>query len=134
MRALLDEVDVDRRPDGTVVRLRHRIVAGAVLVTPSPELREEGACTVRVAHGVAVLEGELDLSTAAAVRDQLFAAAPSAIDLSGVAYLDSAGARVLLEASERLARPPAVIAPPGSGPRRALELSGLAALLDLRDA
>ncbi len=56
---------------------------------------------------VAYLEGEIDISNATELRDELFAALSNQppgliVDLSGVTYLDSRGVHVLLELAERM--------------------------------
>ncbi|MEA2167887.1 MAG: hypothetical protein QOF76_1187, partial [Solirubrobacteraceae bacterium] len=51
------------------------------------------------------------------------------IDLSGVTYLDSTGARTLIGIAGA-----AIIAPVGGVARRTLDLSGLTGMLDVRDA
>ena len=56
---------------------------------------------------VARLDGEIDLSNARALGDELPAAVPHAalgvvIDLSSVTYLDSSGVHVMFELAERL--------------------------------
>lgn len=56
---------------------------------------------------MASLEGEIDISNASELRDELFAALSNQpqgliVDLSGVTYLDSRGVHVLLELAERM--------------------------------
>jgi anti-anti-sigma factor len=63
----------------------------------------------RDAHVVARLSGEVDMSNASYVRDQLLASMPNealalVLDISGCRYLDSAAIEVLFEVSRRLAR------------------------------
>jgi anti-sigma B factor antagonist len=77
------------------------------------------------------LTGELDLYNAHIVREQLLAAAARnperlIIDLSDVAFIDSTGLGVLIEARARLANSRAfLLVAPGLETRRALEISGL---------
>jgi stage II sporulation protein AA (anti-sigma F factor antagonist) len=86
-----------------------------------------------------VLTGEVDLDNAAEVESQLAGAISNqatvvSINLAGVAYLDSAGLRVLFHLVERLATlqiAVELVAPTGSPSRRVVELSGLAALVPL---
>jgi PAS domain S-box-containing protein len=139
MRALVDEVALERGDAGTTVRLRRRVAAapppaGVSAPLAAASVPADGGCTVTVRDGVATVQGDLDLSCAARIGEQLRAAAPHTIDLSAVAYLDSAGARMLLELASGRPGRLAVIAPPGAVPRRALELSGLAGLLDISEA
>jgi anti-anti-sigma factor len=56
---------------------------------------------------LARLEGEVDLSNAKAVREQLLASVPNTaaalvLDLSATEYLDSSGVRLIFELAERL--------------------------------
>jgi anti-anti-sigma factor len=141
MRALVDEVIVERGEGaarGTVVRLRRRVDAGPpppeATVPPGTAAVADGGCSVEIEHGVARVRGDLDLSCAERIGAELRRAGPHTIDLRAVEYLDSAGARMLLELATARGRRLVVIAPPGASPRRALELSGLAALFDLREA
>jgi anti-anti-sigma factor len=61
-------------------------------------------------HGDAVLarvSGEVDLSNATSVREQVFGAVPNSaaglvLDLSETRYLDSSGVRLIFELAERL--------------------------------
>lgn len=86
-----------------------------------------------------VVSGEVDLDNAAVVEAELARAISNqvtvvSIDLAGVAYLDSAGLRVLFHLVERLATlqiSVELVAPTGSPSRRVVELSGLAALVPL---
>jgi anti-anti-sigma factor len=86
-------------------------------------------------HGdvaVARLAGELDLSNAAAVEDQvtrgLGGVTSVAVDLAGLSYLDSAGLALLSRLAARIAGPGGalrLIVPPDAVVRRALWISGL---------
>jgi anti-anti-sigma factor len=56
---------------------------------------------------VARLVGEVDLSNASSVKDRLLQAVPNTatalvLDLSGTAYVDSSGVRLIFELAERL--------------------------------
>ncbi|MGI8622239.1 MAG: SpoIIE family protein phosphatase, partial [Solirubrobacteraceae bacterium] len=128
MRALAEEVVVERRGSGTAVSLRHRVGDGRPAVPAAAAA--PARCAVTVDDGVAILRGELDLGCAAEVAERLTAAGASTVDLTGVDHLDSTGARMLLELPGR----PVVVAPPGTVPRRTLELSGLTDVLDVRDS
>ena len=80
---------------------------------------------------VAHLGGEIDMTNAGYVRDELLATAPNdalalVIDLGDCRYLDSAGIEVLFDLSRRLRRRRQdlrIAAPPGSPLRRVLELT-----------
>jgi anti-anti-sigma factor len=133
MRMLLDDVAVERDAHGTTVRLRHRFEPAEPRTSGPPAPAPDG-CTIDVDGHVARVRGELDLACAPRALEELAAAAPTTIDLTGVTYLDSTGARMLLELGEAVPAPFAVVAAPGSVARRALDLSGLATVLDLRDA
>jgi anti-anti-sigma factor len=139
MRMLMQDVHLDQSPEGTVVRMRRRIAMTAPMreILPAAQPGAGGAeCTVTIAYGVAKLQGSLDLSSVARVAPELrklvAEGAEMTIDLTDVDYLDSAGARLLLTTSESLPGMVIVVAPRGTAPRRALELSGLMELLDLR--
>jgi anti-sigma B factor antagonist len=77
------------------------------------------------------LIGELDLYNAHIVREELLATAARAparlvVDLSDVAFIDSTGLGVLIEARGKLANRRAfLLVAPGLETRRALEISGL---------
>jgi anti-anti-sigma factor len=79
---------------------------------------------------VARLTGEIDLSNAADVGDQLGAAVPNTalgmvIDLTGTSYLDSSGVHLLFDLSERLQRRQQqlrVVVPEGGAIRRVLRI------------
>jgi anti-anti-sigma factor len=133
MRMLLDEVAVERSPGGTTVRLRHRFTTPLLAAPEGEAAPAEAGCGVEIVAGVARVTGELDLSCAPRIRDEVLAARPSAIDLTAVAYLDSTGARMLFEVAEALGTPLIIVAPVDSAPRRTLDLSGLTELLDVRD-
>ena len=87
-------------------------------------------------HGavaVARLAGEVDLSNAASVEDQisrgLGEVTSVAVDLAGLRYLDSAGLALLSRLATRIAGPGGtlrLVVPPGAMVRRALQISGLA--------
>lgn len=95
-------------------------------MTVDVEDRPDG---VRVLHA----HGEIDLLNVEQLpelSELVRAGSPLVLDLSAVTFLDSSGARLV----HRLARacghngdPFCVVAPPGSRPRRVLDLVGLAA-------
>ena len=88
---------------------------------------------------VATLSGEIDLSNAAHITRAVVDGVPNeavglVMDLSDVAYLDSAGVRMLAELERRLGwRSQAfrVVAPEGSRTRKVLSIAGLDGLLVL---
>jgi anti-anti-sigma factor len=88
---------------------------------------------------VATLSGEIDLSNAAQITRAVVGGVPNeavglVMDLSDVAYLDSAGVRMLAELERRLGwRSQAfrVVAPEGSRTRKVLSIAGLDGLLVL---
>jgi anti-anti-sigma factor len=80
---------------------------------------------------VARLSGEVDMSNATYVREQLLASMPNdalvlVLDISGTRYLDSAAIEVLFDLSRRLGRRRQelrLVMPPGSPLRRVIELT-----------
>lgn len=131
MRALMGAVEIERRPTGTVVRMRRRLADPPV--TGVPAMRGAQSAAVEVERpGSARVTGDVDLASAPEVGRLLENAASGGrllLDLSDVAYLDSAGARMLVELGRRLEMH--LQAPPGSAARQALELADLDAALGL---
>jgi anti-anti-sigma factor len=82
---------------------------------------------------VARMSGEVDMSNAGYVREQLLASMPNdalalVLDITGCRYLDSAAIEVLFEVSRRLARRRQelrLVMPPTSPLRRVIELTEL---------
>jgi anti-anti-sigma factor len=80
---------------------------------------------------VARLSGEVDMSNATYVRDQLLASMPNdalalVLDIANTRYLDSAAIEVLFDVSRRLARRRQelrLVMPPDSPLRRVIELT-----------
>jgi len=80
---------------------------------------------------VARLSGEVDMSNAAYVRDQLLASIPNdalalVLDITACRYLDSAAIEVLFDVSRRLGRRRQelrLVMPPDSPLRRVIELT-----------
>jgi anti-anti-sigma factor len=80
---------------------------------------------------VARLTGEVDMSNASYVRDQLLDSMPNeamvlVLDISGTRYLDSAAIGVLFDVSRRLARRRQelrLVMPPDSPLRRVIQLT-----------
>lgn len=93
--------------------------------------------------GVAVLviSGEVDIATVPRFREQLYGLVADGrsriiVDLSGVAFLDSAGIAVLIGARRRLratADGELRLACPATPVRRLLEATGLTAIFDIFD-
>lgn len=82
---------------------------------------------------MATVEGEIDLSNAGELLDELTSAVPNSargllIDLTSLEFLDSSGIHMLYDLAERLATRQqgfAVILEPNAPPRRAIEVSGV---------
>jgi anti-anti-sigma factor len=145
MRALVDEVTVDRSANGTTVRLRAGLTDGhggmEVSVPSIEEPSGPGPAPAQVELEpdgtlVARLSGDIDLATATAVGDQLALLAAGGtltVDLSAVGHLDSSGLRTLVRTARLAGGPMTVIAPPGSPSRRTIDLSGVDDVLVVRD-
>jgi anti-sigma B factor antagonist len=90
---------------------------------------------------VARLSGEVDMSNAAYVRDQLLASMPNdavalVMDVSGCRYLDSAAIEVLFELSRRLGRRRQqlrIVMPPDSPLKRVMELTDVRSAAPIYD-
>jgi PAS domain S-box-containing protein len=139
MRALMHDVEVERTPGGTTVRMRRRLTeAPPAGFGPDVEaVREPVAATVsfqrRDHEVVALVVGDVDFFSSTELGERLAAEAgggPLVVDLSAAGYLDSAGARMLVELGRRV--PLAVVAPAGTPARRALEIAELDARVGLR--
>ena len=82
---------------------------------------------------MAAVEGEIDLSNAGTLLDELTAAVPNTaagllVDLMALEFLDSSGIHMLYDLAERLATRQqgfAVVLEPDAPPRRAIEVSGI---------
>jgi anti-anti-sigma factor len=96
-------------------------------------------------HGgtiVAHLSGEVDMTNAAHVREQLLTSVPNealalVLDLDGCRYLDSAAIEVVFDLSRRLARRRQelrVVLPPSSPLRRLLELTDVASVAPIHES
>jgi anti-anti-sigma factor len=96
----------------------------------------------RDASVVARLSGEVDMSNASYVRDQLLASMPNdalalVLDISACRYLDSAAIEVLFEVSRRLGRrrQELRLVMPGESPlRRVMELTEVHTAAPLYDS
>ena len=90
-------------------------------------IRERGTIVL------AAVEGEVDLSNKEALISQLTEAVSNSatgllLDLSKLEFMDSSGVHMLYTLAERLAdrlQSYAVVLPPNSPPRRAIEFSGV---------
>ena len=140
MRTLMGEVVVDQAPGGTVVRLTRRIqLATSVGEAAGPRRRRRASegCEVEVATASPACAASSTSRSVDDVEPGLREAAEGkrefTVDLTAVDYLDSAGARMLLELSEPRSAGLIVVAPPGdrAAPRRS-SCSGLMDLLDVR--
>ena len=88
---------------------------------------------------VARLSGEVDMSNAAYVREQLLASTPNdalalVLDISGCRYLDSAAIEVVFDVSRRLDRRRQqlrLVVPASSPLRRVLELTDVGSVAPL---
>ncbi len=136
MRAVMDDVDIDRGEAGTTIRMVRRPRVPLVSAR-RPPAGAEGTASVAVddadpARPVAVVRGDIDAAGAAAVGQGIRrACAPDAhlrLDLAAVAYLDSSGVRFLVELAARQATAGATLtvrAPAGGPVHRVLVLTGL---------
>jgi anti-anti-sigma factor len=92
-------------------------------------------------RAVITVDGEVDIESApqlaAAVYDAFASGRHVVIDLSAVAFLDSSGLNVLLDAwrdADRVGLGLSVVAPPGSPARRILDLTELSDTLVVVDS
>ncbi|MGE0026384.1 MAG: SpoIIE family protein phosphatase [Thermoleophilia bacterium] len=136
MRAVMDDVAIERGEAGTTVRMvrRPRIPP---FTARRPPAGAEGAASVVVddadpARPVAVVRGDIDAAGAATVGQGIRRACPAdahlRLDLGAVAYLDSSGVRLLVELAARQAGGGATLTvrvPAGGPVHRVLVLTGL---------
>ncbi|GAA2899125.1 hypothetical protein GCM10010472_66830 [Pseudonocardia halophobica] len=143
MRELGEELEIER--GGTGTRVAFRVPPGTAPPAPAgtlphrPVASVPAAVTWRTGPGgaqVLVVTGDVDLAGREPVARALLPAArsgeaPLVVDLAGVPYLSSAGIALL---SEAVALRPdlAVVVAAGSAPARALDVTGLAAVLAVR--
>ncbi len=138
MRNLMDRVEVNHDAGGTEVRmsLRAGMAPAQAPVRPAPPGPPVPA-SVAFAAGpdgtvVGLLRGEIDASGASSLREQIERAAGRggdiALDLDGVGYIDSTGARLLVDVAKRLSAAGGRLelrAPTGSPARRLIALCRL---------
>ena len=123
VRALMHAVDVDEGADGTTVSARY-LPGGA----PAPAPAAVGPASVEIDRTGPVpvmrLSGEIDRANAGELEPRLLALAPGpvVVDLSGLAFLGSAGLQVLFTLAQRCERL-VVVAPRRAAFRRALEVT-----------
>ena len=90
-------------------------------------IRQRGAIVL------ATVDGELDVSNTGGLLEELVRAVENSahgllLDLADLEFLDSSGVHMLYDLAERLGNRQqrfAVVLPPGSPPRRTVELSGV---------
>lgn len=128
MRTLADHAEVVHGAAGTRVRLRRLWGPGDTLL-PRPAEPAEPGMTAAHHDGVVIVAGEVDPSTAPAVRHALAAAGQHVdvviLDLSRTTYLDSSGLRVLFALAGELRDAGGgleLVAPPGTHPRQVLDI------------
>ncbi len=126
---LMDDVEIDRGPTGTTVRMRRALGEEKVR-----RMRDRIAGFEFAEHDggvvVASVEGEIDSSNAAELRLALSERLPSTssslvLDLSDVTYLDSSGIHLLFDLGRRLAarrQQMRLVVPVQAPMRRVLEL------------
>lgn len=92
-------------------------------------------------HSLVRVGGEVDLATApdlaAALDEALAAGRPIVLDLTDVAFIDTSGVRVMLDARRHVTENGmelTVVAPPDSPARRILDLTELSEALSVIDA
>jgi anti-anti-sigma factor len=143
MRAVMDDVEIDRGEAGTTIRMVRRPRVPLVAARRAPA-GAEGQASVAVddadpARPVAVVRGDIDAAGAAAVGRRIRrTCAPDAhlvLDLTAVGYLDSSGIRFLVELAARHSEGGATLtvrAPAGGPVHRVLVLTGLEDAAGLR--
>jgi anti-anti-sigma factor len=141
MRALMDDVAVRTDAGGTVVRMSRRLGRGSRHLEPAPApLGPSGARVALTRHRddaggvvvVAELSGDVDHAAApgllARLRREVAAGDELTADLQEVAFIDSAGIRLVADLIERSgARRVRLVVRRDSTAHRAVDLVGLAA-------
>lgn len=104
---LVDRLELDRRDEGTVATIRHRIGRPVTMFRSPPSVpavgRRAGLDVTAAGPGRVLVGGQVDEDAAGELRVALLhhtrvGTAPLVVDLSGTALLTSAGVRVLAEA------------------------------------
>lgn len=136
-KALVSEITIIRRDDGTTAQLTHRLTRPARIVTDPkvmPVVDERGAdYEYRTAvddTGRILVVGDVDVNTAAKLGQQIAIESragtkPVTVDLSSVTHLGSAGVSVLADAYEQACHNDTdciLVAPPGSPAHHVLSL------------
>ncbi|GAA4674917.1 hypothetical protein GCM10023215_03350 [Pseudonocardia yuanmonensis] len=142
LRELGEELGIERGADGT--RVAFRVPPGTAPPAPAAAARHRTVVPVPVGTAwrtgpederILVVTGDVDLAGREAVARELLPAREPGralvVDLSAVPYLSSAGIALLSEAAALRPRLAVVVAA-GSAPARALEVTGLAAVLAVR--
>ncbi|MEA2351719.1 MAG: hypothetical protein QOJ14_133 [Thermoleophilaceae bacterium] len=153
MRAMMDDVAVTNRDDGTIVEMSRHLADAATepprprpaapplprVPLPAPSASAAtvlGEAGLRVSRDddvvIAALDGEIDIANARDVFGRVTAALDNrarglVLDLSTTRYLDSSGLQGMLELSRRTrlrGQELRVVAPLESAPRRVLDLVG----------
>jgi anti-anti-sigma factor len=134
VRALMHAVDVDEGADGTTVSARYRPGGAGPVTVP-----DIGPAAVEVDRSapvpIALLSGEIDGANADALESTLLELAPGPliVDLSELAFLASAGLRVLFGLANKCVRI-AVVAPAAAPFRRALDVAELSTVAFVADS
>ena len=167
MRELMDDVSITQDDEGSTVQLSRRLANATGAQSARPAAPSPGPTPTRITRsavdgriqGDAVVHlsreddvvtagivGEIDLANAKAVFARIAAgldneAAALILDLSRTRYLDSSGLQALLELRRRTqvrGQELRIVAPPGSPPRRLIELvatqDSLRAFDEMREA
>jgi anti-anti-sigma factor len=140
IRALTQDVDVIRGPDGTVVRFRFRPSGpptDAGFPAAPPPAEAPAAVVVSDADGERRIQiaGDLDHAGVTGVRDTLLEALDGAnhpqltIDLTELGWLASVGVGLLLDADARAGSRAEFLLPLPGPARRVLDLTGVSAVL-----
>lgn len=126
VQGFCDEVEIERRPNGTQVRLRHRPRRAAQLLSGPAAPDVEAPLMFQRAEGELAIGGPVDRRSADRLRHELATltrggTVPLLLDLSKVTVLASVGVQVLFE---RMETSPGLrlFAPEGSAAQRVLEL------------
>lgn len=140
IRSLMNEVDLERTPSGTTIRMARSIQPTDDTGEPEMQLIDETppapARFARIA-----LSGDLDLARSAAAAQEILAQVNPEmtrifLDLSKVSYIDSSGIRMLLQVNESLAarrQDLVVVLPRSSRLRRIFDIAGFSSVLQFAE-